>query len=170
MVKEVLVKKVEFIKSLGADDGFNYRDKSYVDEIKEKVGFVDVILELVGGDVFKNCIDLLNPFGRMIVAGYAGLDLKKWDPFSWLKTYKDMPKIKIGILAERSISIMSLHIGYLYENYPELLTEIYKDLLSFVAHNKIKPVIRKVFDFNEIADAHRYIESRKSMGKVLIKV
>ncbi|HEX3037206.1 MAG TPA: NADPH:quinone oxidoreductase family protein [Thermodesulfobacteriota bacterium] len=163
--------KVDLIKSLGATDGFNYREAECFEKLKAATGGVDVVLEMVGGDIFRRSFDLLNPFGRMVVAGFASLvDLKKWNPISWLKIWKDIPRVKLSRVARKSVAVMATHIGHLLDEEPELLMRIYKDLKSFVNEHDIRPVISRVFPFEEARAAHQFIESRKSTGKVLLRL
>jgi NADPH:quinone reductase-like Zn-dependent oxidoreductase len=44
-----------------------------------------------------------------------------------------------------------------------------RDILKGADEGWIKPHVDKVFSFEEAAEAHRYIENRKSMGKVLLR-
>jgi len=162
--------KINLIKSLGATDGYNYRDPDCFKRLMEDVGGVDVVLEMVGGKVFKESMDIVNPFGRVVVAGFASLDLKKWNPVSWIKTWKDIPRVSIGDLAKKSVAVMSSHLGYLLEDEPKHMEKILRDLTEFVQKYDIKPIIGKVFQFEDASEAHRYIESRQSTGKVLLNI
>ena len=163
--------KIELIKSLGAADGFNYHEAECFEKLREATGGMDVVLEMVGGDIFRRSFDLLNPFGRMIVAGFASLvDLKKWNPISWLRIWKDIPRVKLSGMARKSVAVMATHIGYLLDEEPELLMRIYEALKSFVTEHDIHPVISRVFPFEEAGAAHKFIESRKSTGKVLLRL
>lgn len=162
--------KIDFIKSLGAKDAFNYRLSNCFEALLSQTNGVDVALETVGGEVFKKSLNSLNPFGRIVVAGFASLDLKKWNPFSWYKTWRDLPGADIRIMSQKSVAVMSCHIGYLLEEEPKKIEENYGELKDFVHKHGIKPLVGKVFSFKEARDAHSYIESRKSAGKVLLKL
>jgi len=162
--------KTEYLKRLGVKGAFNYKDKEWPKQLAADTKGVDVVLEVVGGDINKICFQLLKPFGRMVAAGFASLDLNKWNPYSIYKTYKDFPRFHIGDLAEKSVAVMSSHIGILLDKYPDLLMEEYDKLSSFVIEHDIHPVVDKVFPFDDVALAHEYIESRKSIGKVLLKI
>lgn len=162
--------KIDLIESLGAAKGYNYRNSDCFKKLLEDTGGVDVVLEMVGGPIFKKSLDIVNPFGRVIVAGFASLDLKKWNPLSWIQTWQDIPRVKVGDLAKKSIAVMSSHLGYLLEQEPDQMANILQDLKGFVVKHEIKPVIGKVFQFDEAPLAHRYIESRLSSGKVLLKM
>lgn len=162
--------KIELIRSFGALSGYNYRDHNCFIDLLGDTGGVDVVLEMVGGTVFKKSLNVLNPFGRLVVAGFASLDLKKWNPLSWIQTWRDIPRVNIGKLAQKSAAIMSSHLGYLLEEEPEQMEYILSDLKEFVKKHDIKPVIGEVFPFDRASQAHQYIESRQSYGKVLLKI
>ncbi len=162
--------KIELIKSYGAASGYNYRDPNCFIDLLGDTGGVDVVLEMVGGAVYKKSVDVINPFGRIVVAGFASLDLKKWNPLSWIQTWRDIPRVNVGKLAQKSVAVMSSHLGYLLEEEPEQMEYILGDLKDFVKKHNIKPVIGKVFPFKEASRAHRFIESRQSYGKVLLKI
>ncbi len=162
--------KIDLIKSLGASGGFDYRQRNCFEKLKDATGGVDAVLELVGGDVFRESFNLINPLGRMVVAGFVSLDLRKWNPLSWMKTWRDIPRVSVGKMARKSVAVMATHIGYLLEDEPERMTRIYEELKAFVVEHDIHPVIGRVFNFDEASEAHRFIESRKNMGKVLLKL
>jgi len=48
--------------------------------------------------------------------------------------------------------------------------ELFRDLLDAIHHNGIRPVVDKVFPFEQAVDAFKYLESGAHFGKVVIKV
>ncbi|MFC1550786.1 zinc-binding alcohol dehydrogenase family protein [Candidatus Neomarinimicrobiota bacterium] len=164
-------KKIETLKNLNIDHIINYSDSDFEKEIMDitKGEGVDVIIEVVGGDVFKKSLRLLKPFGRIIVIGFASLNLKKWNPISWLNTIKDIPQAKIKSLAVSSTGVLASHIGYLLKN-PSVMQEIWKELVEYVETNNIKPVVGHHYSFSDLAHAHELMESRKSIGKIVIRM
>ena len=130
---------------------------------------VDVILEVVGGDVYKKSLRLLNPLGRIVIAGFASMNLQKWNPLSWLRTWRDMPKATIMKMAEKSYGVMATHLGYLLPDEKQL-QQTWNELCTFMEKNNIKPVVGHIFNFDEIAKTHELMESRKSQGKIVINV
>jgi len=161
--------KLKILKALGVNEAINYRQDDFYEIIKLKEGGVDFVLEVVGGDVFKKSLALLNPFGRLIVTGYASIPLKRWNPWTWWLTWKHAPKVNILKMAQSSYGILASHIGYLIEN-KEVVAKNWADLTGFVKKHEIKPVIGGVYEFDEMSQAHEFIESRQSVGKVLVKV
>jgi NADPH:quinone reductase-like Zn-dependent oxidoreductase len=123
----------------------------------------------VGADVFRAVWPVLAPFGRVVVAGFASLALRKWNPLSWLRTWRDLPKADIRTLAPASAGIMATHVGYLLDDPPRL-TRIWGELMAFVAAHGIRPVVGATFAFDEMAEAHRFMESRQSVGKIVVRM
>lgn len=160
--------KIELIKSLGAAHAFNYREADCFDRLKQVSGGFDLVLELVGGKVYQQSLKLLNPFGRLVVAGFASLSLKKWNPLSWWRTWRDIPRVRLIDMVNGSTGVMATHLGYLISDRERLAT-IFNKLSTFVAEKRIHPVVGKIFPFTEIAQAHAFIESRQSVGKVLLQ-
>jgi len=161
--------KLELLRELGVDEAINYRHEDFYETIRAKEKGVDFVLEVVGGDVFKKSIALLNPFGRLIVTGYASIPLQRWNPWAWWLTWKHAPKVNIMKMAEHSYGVLASHIGYLIEDR-EIVEKTWSDLTDFVQKHKIKPVIGKVYNFEQMPEAHAFIESRQSVGKVLVKI
>ncbi|MGD8329590.1 MAG: zinc-binding dehydrogenase [Acidobacteriota bacterium] len=130
---------------------------------------VDVVLEVVGGRVFHDSMDLLAPFGRMVVAGFAGYELRWWNPLTWWRTWRDMPRAGVGALARGSRGLLASHIGYLLKD-PRRTARVWRALADFAAAHEIRPHVGHTFAFDEIADAHRLMESRRSSGKIVVYV
>ena len=164
-------KKIELLNELGINIAINYVYEDFERVIKNntKDAGVDVVLEVVGGEIFKKSMQILKPFGRTVVAGFASLNLKKLNPYSWYKTWKDIPRAKISELAEGSTGLLATHLGYLLNN-GSLLQNIWDELVEFMVDNNISPIIGHRFDFSDIGKAHELMESRKSYGKIIISL
>jgi NADPH2:quinone reductase len=162
--------KCVLVESLGAVRCFNYRNEDAFKELLSETGFVAAVLEVVGGKVYRRSLDVLTPFGRVVVAGFACLDLDWRNPLSWFRTWRDIPRANVGMMAERSIAVMSSHLGFLLDREPGVMTDVYAALEKFALENGIRPVVGKVFPLEDASSAHAYVESRKSTGKVLLKV
>lgn len=155
--------KIGPVLSLGARQAITYQ------AIRSQARDVDVVLELVGGPVYRASLDSLAPFGRLVVAGFASLNLQRWNPWSWWRTWRDIPRASVADLALASRGVLASHLGYLLDDPPRLL-RVWRDLTAFVERHGIRPVIGATFPFERIADAHRLIESRRSIGKVVVTV
>ena len=163
--------KARLVQDLGIDHAINYLEDDFEASVMKLTGGqgVDVIQEMVGGDVFKKSVRVLKPLGRIIVMGYASMDLKKWNPISWYKTWKGVPKANLMDMSKRVYSMMAFHLGYLMKD-EAIIERIIQGLSEFVIKYNIRPVVGQTFSFDEIPKAHELMESRKSMGKIVIKV
>ena len=88
---------------------------------------------------------------------------------SWLKTYRSIPRASVSKLGESSIGIMATHLGYLLKK-PDLMTMIWNELSEFINKHNIKPIVGHIYSFRDIPKAHDLMESRKSKGKIVIRV
>ncbi|HST57458.1 MAG TPA: zinc-binding dehydrogenase [Longimicrobium sp.] len=163
--------KLPAIRALGAEAAVNYRDPGFPARLREVAGpdGFDVVLEVVGGEVFRAVWPVIAPFGRVVVAGFASLALQRWNPLSWLRTWRDLPKADIRSLAPASAGLMGTHVGYLLADPPRL-TRVWGELMAFVAAHDIRPVVGATFAFDQMAEAHRLMESRRSVGKIVVRM
>lgn len=160
--------KLELIESLGGKP-INYKKHDFYTEIFNDGGKVHCVLETVGGDVFKKSMKLLDSFGRLVVIGFASMNLKIWNPLSWVKTYRDAPKVNMMNMATESKGVFASHIGYLTEN-EGLTLDVWNELYTFTIENNLRPIVGKVIDFSNLPDAHAFMESRDSVGKIVVKL
>ncbi|MDX1764649.1 MAG: NADPH:quinone oxidoreductase family protein [bacterium] len=161
--------KVARLQMLGIDGAVNYEQENYEAEIRslrEGRG-VDVVLELVGGEVYRKSLGLMEPFGRIVISGFASLDLNRWNPVSWLRAWRALPRLHLSDMGVRSYGVLATHIGYLLNDMPRLL-EVWRELTTFVEEHAIRPVVGTTFSFKHIDKAHALMESRRSIGKIVI--
>ncbi|HUG64808.1 MAG TPA: zinc-binding dehydrogenase [Gaiellaceae bacterium] len=138
--------KLELPRSLGAVEAVTY------EEIGE-LGQVDVVFDLVGGDVFQSALGLLKPMGTAIAVGYAGGMWQPLDP-AWL----------VG----RNIGVHGFYLGRLIGRDPELVARAAKDVVRLWETGAVRPIVGAEYPLEEAAEAHRLIESRQSTGKVVL--
>ena len=168
--------KLGTLRDLGVNLAVSYGEPGFADRVRAATATadpdtppgIDVVLEVVGGDVFSDSLDLLAPFGRIVVAGFASYQLRWWNPLSWWRTWRDMPRADVAGLAIASRGVLASHIGYLFKD-PERVRRVWNELTTFVTDHAIRPVVGATFAFDEIAEAHRFMESRRSIGKIVVR-
>ena len=163
--------KLEKVRELGAAATVNYRSRGWREALAAETAErrVDVALEMVGGDVFRAACEALGPFGRVVVAGYAELDYRLWNPLSWWRAWRGIPRMSLDRMLKRSNGILSTHLGYLLAD-PEVMVRVWRDLTTFTATHGLRPVVGHVLPFDELAEAHRLMESRESYGKIVLRL
>ena len=137
------------VLDLGADQAFDY------DEFDQKLAGKNapvLILEAVGGDVFRRSLAILPSLGRLVVFGAASKDVQ---PVDTLK------------LLFRSHSVIGLHLNAIFER-PHLLQESLKQLLGWIEQGKLKMQVGHTLPLAQIREAHELISSRQSYGKIVL--
>ncbi len=162
--------KKQVVVDLGIDAVINYRTHDFYSEIKQfNQQGVDVVIEVVGGEVYRKSIQLLNPFGRLVVIGFASLNLNKLNPVSIYRTLQAIPRVNVSKMAEKSYSVGASHLGYLLKD-PDRMLRVWADLTTYVTEHHIHPVIGHTFNFDQMAAAHELMESRQSTGKIVVRI
>ena len=137
------------VLDLGADEVFDYKD--FDEKLNGKNAPV-LILEAVGGEVFRKSLAILPSMGRLVVFGAAS---KEVQPVDTLK------------LLFRSHVIIGLHLNAIFER-PKLLGASLKQLLGWIEQGKLKMQVGHVLPLEQIRDAHELISSRRSYGKIVL--
>ena len=138
--------KVARARELGAAGGTTY-------ESLDSVAPVDVVFDLVGGDVFSASLALLRPLGVAIGIGFAG---GWWQPVD--------PALLVG----RNVGVQGFYLGRLMQHRPDVVRQAADDLLRMWRQGLLRPTVGATFPLAEAAEAHALIEERRSMGKVVL--
>jgi NADPH:quinone reductase len=113
---------------------------------------VDVVLEMVGGEVFRQSLHALAPFGRIVVFGAAG-----GQP-------RDVPADE---LEELNVALVGFWLRPLTKT-PERLAEPLAELFAYVGEGSLRPHIGRVYPLADVRAAHADLEGRRSVGKLLL--
>lgn len=154
--------KARFLTELGCDRALNYR-KENLGEVLERdyPRGIDLIFEMVGGEVFDTLVRHLAEFGRLVVCGYIS-EYRKDHPEKVLQ-----PRI-YEPLVSKSASIR----GFLFFRYEALLAPHLTELVDLVLSGKLKVVIdpTRFVGIESCVDAVEHLYSGKSIGKVLVQM
>jgi NADPH:quinone reductase len=138
--------KRRFCLEHGAEEVFGY------DEFAEAVR-PDVVMDPVGGDLFARSVSILAPLGTLVSIGYAG---------GWWQ------ELNPALLVGRNVGIQGFYLGRLMARRPDVVTQAAGELLALWGSGAVKPVVGAEFPLAEAADAHRLIEDRKHVAKVVL--
>lgn len=148
--------KCKVITELGGQ-AINYKDNDWVSELRTKTNGrgADLILESVGGDVFRRSFkDALAPFGRLVVYGLAGGEAAS------------LTNVEI---LESNRSVIGYYLGSFFPDHMDRIVSAIQRLMELLGAGKLKPLVGKTFSLDETVDAFNYIQSRQSFGKVVVK-
>lgn len=146
--------KLEYAMSLGADVGVNYTQNGWANQILDATDGkgADLILEMLGGDMFNENFTCLAPFGRIMMFGAA----------SGKRANIDVQK-----LSARCHTVTGYYTGFM-SNYPQLYLSGLEKLIGYVLNGQIKPQVNHSFPLGKAAEAHRQMEARQTTGKIVL--
>jgi NADPH2:quinone reductase len=147
--------KLERLQEYGLDDGINYVSTDFVDEVRRLTDGrgVDVVVDSVGGSTLQGSIRCLAYRGRCVTVGDAGR--------------QGTEQMDISTLRANNQSLTGYFLGAELFLSPRPHALIAR-LLADIAAGELRVVIDRRFPLADAADAHAYIESRQSFGRVLL--
>ncbi|MGB8521824.1 MAG: zinc-binding dehydrogenase [Candidatus Acidiferrales bacterium] len=164
--------KQEYLRKIGVDHAIDYEKSDFVEVVRKFApDGIEMVMDPIGGKSFSRSYKCLGPTGRLVVYGLsaaAGPDGKR-SLTRGLKTLAQIPRFHPMKLMSDNISVIGVHLGRLLSRGALLRGEL-DELFRMYATGKIKPVIGKSFPLVEAAAAHRYIQERKNIGKVILTV
>ena len=129
---------VEFVRSLGADEVIDYTSVNVEDAVHD----VDVVLDIVGGEVTAHLWSVLKPGGLMVAVAGA-------------------PDTKTA----EARGVRTAGVAHPPETRPVL-----EELARLVVSGDLKPQVGHVFPLEEAAQAHALSETGHGRGRILLKV
>ncbi|GLG00182.1 NAD(P)H quinone oxidoreductase [Alicyclobacillus hesperidum subsp. aegles] len=151
--------KIERCLSLGAQAGWNYHDGSFVDFVQKHTDGrgANIIFDFIGAPYFADNIASLAIDGRLIVIGTMG--------------GTKVDALDLGQLLGRRLQIIgtALRSRSLADKI-ELTAAFQAFAGDALANGEVVPVVDSVFDWRDVQEAHRYMESNRNTGKIVLNV
>lgn len=161
--------KLDYLKELGVDYPINYRKDDFEEKVKSIVGEtgLDVVFDPVGGKSVKKGMKLLGSGGRIVL--YGASDMTGANIFEKIGTGIGFGIYHPAEFMLASKSMIGVNMLRIADNRPMVLKRCLEEVVKLVDQNILDPTIAKVFDVGQLAEAHDYLESRQSIGKVSVK-
>jgi len=141
--------KLERARALGADETINYKKHpEWEKEVLRLTGGkgVDIVLEVGGAETFSRSMTSVRASGQIVVigvlTGVAGT-------------------VPLGLIGIQTLSVRGVYVGSV---------AMFENMNSAIALHGLRPVIDKVFSFEETRGALRYLQSARHFGKVVISL
>ncbi len=148
--------KLDRCRELGLDEGIVVPGGKFADEVLARTGGagVDVVLDLVGGAYVPETLLAAAPRARIVVVGL---------------TAGASAEVNLGLLLRRRLEV----IGTVLRSRPieekiEAAKLLERTIGPWLSRGVVRPVVDRVFPLGEAAEAHRYVASNVSFGKVLL--
>jgi NADPH:quinone reductase len=146
--------KCRLVESLGADLAVNYNDPDWAEQARVFTGGsgVDVVFEMTGGKVAEDSLGLLKMFGRSVVFGH---------------TSGKALAIDMGKLPQQNLSVTGFYLRP-YLDIGTLVVDTLAEFAEYVASGRLKVQLGGSFPLSQAAEAHRQLESRATIGKLVL--
>ena len=150
-----------FVKSLGADIVIDYKKEDFETILKD----YDVVLNSQDTQTLEKSLRILKPNGKVVsISGPPDMDFAKEIGASWFV------KLIIKLLSsgiKKKAKRLGVNFSFLFMRAEgNQLSEI----TSLINAGIIRPVVDKVFPFEQTNEALAYVESGRAKGKVVIKL
>jgi NADPH:quinone reductase-like Zn-dependent oxidoreductase len=149
--------KLERMRALGADDTINYRQNpDWWKEVLSKTGGrgADVILNNVGASELDSCLYASASGARICFIGNNPVAAGR-------KAEAPKPLTRLPLLIIRDLTLKGIVVGS---------RRMFEDLIKSMVQNNIKPVIDRVYGFDQVREAYEYVIAGAKIGKVVIRI
>ena len=136
------------VMDLGADAAVGYED--------EIPGPVDVMVDMVGDAIFQRALEVMAPFGRMVLVGSSSGQVQQ------------IPSV--ADLRVRGVGVLPFSLGALRARHPELFERTADEGVALIRSGLVRPPIGQVLPLEAVAEAHTLLGSRATTGKLVLAV
>ncbi|KAA1189639.1 NAD(P)H-quinone oxidoreductase [Pseudohalioglobus sediminis] len=149
--------KCKALEALGATRAINYRDEDF-EQVLSEMGLrdaIDIILDMVGGDFIQKNINVAAPEGRIV-------------NIAFIRGFQAEINFVPLLLKRITLSGSTLR-AQSFEQKAVMTREIREHIYPHLESGAIKPVIDRVFELEDVEQAHDYMQSGAHMGKILLR-
>jgi NADPH:quinone reductase-like Zn-dependent oxidoreductase len=167
--------KHDAIRANGVDHAIDYRSTDFEGEVRRITGGdgVDVIIDALGPASFRKDYRLLRQGGRLVMYGLA--DVQTGDrrnvpavlrnlvrmPFATVPWWKSL-----GMMNENK-GVFGLNMLHWWDQEGDL-ERVTEPLAAALEAGELEPVVAEAFPFDRAGDAHRFLQDRRNIGKVVL--
>jgi len=147
---------IKLCRQLGADVVINYYEEDFVRRIEQETGGrgCPIVFDAVGGQTFDRSLDCLAVNGRLItIVGTPSPEIPR-------KLFRKNATLYFEFVGAPTV----------YGVHPESQGEILRAVAKLVDEGQLKPHVGRVFNLDELAEAHRVQESGHVTGKIVVRV
>lgn len=147
--------KRDFVRLMGADHVLDSRSLAFADEIMEITGGegVDVVLNSLAGEAIRKNLSILRPFGRF-------LELGKRDFYE---------NSRLGLRPFRNnIAYFGIDADQMMIERRPLAARLFREMMGLFEQGVLRPLPHRAFPATRVADAFRYMQQSKQIGKIVV--
>lgn len=149
------------VKSLGADEIINYKTEKFEEILKN----MDAIFDTLGGDILEKSFQVVKNGGKIVsVSGLPNARFGKEYGSGFLKTFL------FSVASNKLTKLEKKHDVQYTFLFMKPSGEQLSIISNFIETGKIKPIIDKIFPFEDAQKAMEYAESGRAKGKIILKI
>jgi NADPH2:quinone reductase len=151
--------KADIVRAAGADAIIDLAAADLQESLRAQVYAqtgnhgADIILDMLGGDIFDAAIRALAWRGRLVVIGFAA---------------GRIPTLKANYLLLKNIEVSGLQVSDYRKRMPKEMQSCFAEIFALHAAGKLKPLPTKTYPIAQFATAMRDIAERKARGRVVL--
>jgi NADPH2:quinone reductase len=145
--------KLDFARAAGADEAVLV--DGFAGSVKALTGGagVDVVVDVVGGDLMTDSLRSLAPQGRLLVVGFAG---------------GAIPTVRVNRLLLNNIDVRGVGWGAYAMARPGFMRSQWDELLPMLASGVVDPPVGATYPLEEVRRALTDLEARRTLGKTVL--
>jgi NADPH:quinone reductase-like Zn-dependent oxidoreductase len=162
--------KHKFLAERGLDHAIDYRKQDWLPVLKDMTNGrgVDLVIDPIGGAHWKKSYAALRATGRLGMFGISAVSANGLSgKLNMLKAAIQTPRFHPFALLNKNRGVFGLNLGHMWHE-PEKVALWMRDILRGVEEGWVNPYVDRAFSFDEAGAAHRYLEERKNIGKVVL--
>ncbi len=125
------------------------------DQVKAASGAVDVVIEMVGGDVFDGAVRALDFRGRIVVVGFTG---------------GRIPSLKTNYVLLKNIAVTGVNWSTYRDRDPDWVHRVQAEIFQLYLDGKITVPVQACFAMEDYVKAFDVIRDRQVRGKVVLRM
>jgi NADPH2:quinone reductase len=147
--------KRNFALEQGADHTIEFKPEGFKERVMELTDGhgADVILESVGGELFRACMRAIAWEGRLVIIGFAA---------------GEIPTVKAGHVLVKNMDLIGVQSSDYRKREPESFREAQEELLGLLTHGKIGVQVTATYPLEAAAEALEEIRDSRVLGKVVL--
>jgi NADPH:quinone reductase-like Zn-dependent oxidoreductase len=152
---------MDLVKRLGADIVIDYRNQ----EFDKLLSGYDVVLNSLDGTTLRKSLDILKPGGKLIsISGPPDPDFAREQGLNWLLRLV-MRLLSLGI--RRRAAARDIRYSFLFMRANGMQLD---QITALIDKGLIRPVVDRIFAFDETNEALAFVETGRAKGKVVVKL
>jgi NADPH2:quinone reductase len=149
--------KLEFARSVGADETVNYSSESLKDAVRKLTNGkgVDVVYDPVGGDLAEQALRATGWHGRYLVVGFAS---------------GEIPRFPANLALLKEASIVGVFWGHWATMNPEAHVQNIREMVGLLTEQKLTPRVTASYALEDYVQAYSDVAGRRITGKTVFKL